>query len=63
MKLHSAVLSCTIGILACTATADDLEFDGHDLVEPDCDAMATWYQCRDIDRRRPVSSWATSTCT
>lgn len=33
--------------------ADDLGFEGHDLVEPDCDAMAHWFQCRDIDTAPP----------
>lgn len=35
--------------LACVVLADDLDFDGHDLVEPDCAAMSSWFQCRDMD--------------
>jgi cytochrome c len=31
------------------ATADDLNFDGHDLVEPNCATMSSWFQCRDMD--------------
>ena len=35
------------------AFADDLNFEGHDLVEPDCDAMSSWFECRDIDTAPP----------
>jgi len=35
--------------LAVVALADDLGFDGHDLVEPDCEAMSHWFACRDIE--------------
>lgn len=41
------------GILACAALADDLGFEGHKLVEPDCDAMSDWFECRDIDTAPP----------
>lgn len=39
----------TLASFALFAFADDLGFDGHDLVEPDCDTMRSWYECRDID--------------
>ena len=35
------------------AAADDLDFEGHDLVEPDCNAMSSWFDCRDIDTAPP----------
>jgi cytochrome c len=47
------ILSCTVGILVCAVIADDLGFEGHDLVEPDCDAMSSWFECRDIDTAPP----------
>ncbi len=46
-------LSCALGVIAGVATADDLEFEGHDLVEPDCEAMSAWFDCRDIDTAPP----------
>jgi cytochrome c len=39
----------SIGIAALIAIADDLDFDGHDMVEPDCDSISDWYQCRSIE--------------
>ena len=52
-KQIAVVLSCTIGSLVCAAIAHDLGFEGHDLVEPDCEAMSHWYECRDIDTAPP----------
>ncbi|MEQ9617525.1 MAG: c-type cytochrome, partial [Phycisphaerales bacterium] len=40
---------CTIGLVISAVIAGDLGFEGHDLVEPDCDAMSHWFECRDID--------------
>lgn len=51
-RMHSALL-VSIASLMCAATPDDLGFEGHDLVEPDCDAMSTWFDCRDIDTAPP----------
>jgi cytochrome c len=42
-------VSLAAATVACVAIADDLDFDGHDLVEPDCNAMSFWFQCRDMD--------------
>lgn len=47
------ILSCAIGSLVFAAIAHDLGFDGRDLVEPDCDAMSHWFECRDIDTAPP----------
>lgn len=44
-----ATLATAMGV----AGAHDLEFEGHDLVEPDCDAMSSWFECRDIDTAPP----------
>ncbi|NNF41715.1 MAG: hypothetical protein HKN62_01465, partial [Phycisphaerales bacterium] len=52
-KQMTIVLSCTIGALVCAVIADDLGFEGHDLVEPECDAMSHWFECRDIDTAPP----------
>lgn len=43
----------TLAIVMCAAAADDLDFEGHDLVEPDCNAMSSWFECRDIDTAPP----------
>ncbi len=42
-----------ISAALCLAGGDDLKFDGHALVEPDCDAMSAWFECRDIDTAPP----------
>ncbi len=47
------VLLGALGAAVCTVVGDDLEFEGHDLVEPDCDAMSSWFECRDIDTAPP----------
>lgn len=44
-----AVVTATSDVIA----QDDLGFEGHKLVEPDCDAMSSWFQCRDIDTAPP----------
>lgn len=36
-------------LLVPSAFADDLGMAGDKLVEPDCDAMSGWFECRDID--------------
>lgn len=46
LPLTVAAACIAIGVVA---LADDLGFDGHDLVEPDCEAMSHWFQCRDIE--------------
>ncbi len=52
-KQFAAALCVVIGSAVCLVIADDLRFEGHDLVEPDCDAMSSWFQCRDIDTAPP----------
>jgi len=47
------VLLGAIATVMVAASADDLEFEGHDLVEPDCIAMSSWFECRDIDTAPP----------
>ncbi|MBO6514141.1 MAG: c-type cytochrome [Phycisphaerales bacterium] len=47
-KLLIAGFAGTTGLLAC-AFANDINFDGRDMVEPDCDVMSDWYECRDIE--------------
>ena len=50
-RTHLALFGAiTTGSLA---LADDLGFEGHDLVEPDCEAMSSWFDCRDIDTAPP----------
>ena len=49
----SLALLGTAAIAMSVAIADDLNFEGHDLVEPDCDAMSSWFECRDIDTAPP----------
>ncbi len=39
--------------LMCAAIGNDLNFEGDDLVEPDCEAMSPWFECRDIDTAPP----------
>lgn len=53
MNKKATLLAASCGLLACIVIADDLGFDGHHLVEPDCDAMSSWYVCRDIDTAPP----------
>lgn len=53
MKKTTLVIPPMILSVLCAAFADDLGFDGHDLVEPNCDAMASWFTCRDIDTAPP----------
>ncbi len=42
-----------LGAGTLVAVADDLDFDGHHMVEPDCDAISGWYECRSIDDAPP----------
>jgi len=51
-RMHLALLG-SVATVVCAAVADDLGFEGHDLVEPDCDAMSAWFECRDIDTAPP----------
>ena len=51
-RLPLALLG-TFATAMCAAVADDLDFEGHDLVEPDCNAMSSWFECRDIDTAPP----------
>jgi cytochrome c len=46
---HKAWIIGTVGTGALIAVAGDIGFDGHDMVEPDCNAMSGWYACRDIE--------------
>ena len=48
MKKVATIVIAT-ACLTPLAYADDLGMDGHKLVEPDCDAMSSWFECRDID--------------
>jgi cytochrome c len=43
----TAMLACALPLLAPLALADNLGFDGK-IVEPDCDAMGAWFNCRKI---------------
>ena len=42
-------IACSLILLAPLAFADDLGMEGDKLVEPNCDAMSSWFECRDID--------------
>lgn len=42
-------IACALTLLAPLAIADDLGMSGDKLVEPDCAAMSSWFDCRDID--------------
>lgn len=53
MKKRTITLLAAVGTAGLYAFADDLGFDGHHLVEPDCDEMSSWYECRDIDTAPP----------
>jgi len=44
-----AAIACSLTLIASLALGDDLGFSGDKLVEPDCDAMSAWFNCRDID--------------
>ncbi len=44
-----AKIACCLSIIAPLGFADDLGMDGDKLVEPDCDAMSSWFDCRDIE--------------
>lgn len=50
---RNLVLVSSFAVVMTVALADDLDFEGHDLVEPDCDAMSSWFECRDIDTAPP----------
>jgi hypothetical protein len=43
-----ATLTCALTLSAPLALADNLGFDGK-IVEPDCDAKGSWFNCRKID--------------
>jgi cytochrome c len=49
MKRSLAAIACSFALIAPFAVADDLGMSGKKLVEPDCDAMSSWFNCRDID--------------
>jgi cytochrome c len=51
-RMHSALLATAATALV-VAGNNDLGFEGHDLVEPDCNAMSSWFECRDIDTAPP----------
>ena len=59
-RTHFAVVG-TLAIAAGVAAAQDLGFEGHKLVEPDCNAMSSWFQCRDIDAAPTTRSQGGST--
>jgi cytochrome c len=46
-------IASALGAGALFALAGDIDFDGHHMVEPDCDAMSGWYDCRSIDDAPP----------
>ena len=48
-KLAVLATSVLLSLVGGFFLPDDLGFEGHDLVEPDCEAMSHWFQCRDID--------------
>ena len=52
MKIRTACLG-TVAVAMSVAIADDLNFEGHKLVEPDCEEMSSWFECRDIDTAPP----------
>ena len=54
MKCHPTLLAVCLAATTSGALGDDLGFDGDKLVEPDCDAMSHWFQCRDIDTAPPL---------
>ena len=47
------LIACIFGSIVCGFLPDDLGFEGHDLVEPDCDAMSHFFNCRDINSAPP----------
>lgn len=51
-RMQFALLG-TVATVMGVAGAQDLGFEGHHLVEPDCDAMSSWFDCRDIDTAPP----------
>ena len=51
-RTHFARLGLVVTAVG-VAAPHDLGFEGHDLVEPDCDAMSSWFECRDIDTAPP----------
>jgi cytochrome c len=51
-RMHLALLAIVAAVVT-DVGAQDLGFEGHDLVEPDCGAMSSWYQCREIDTAPP----------
>lgn len=53
MNKTAAIVPTVLGLLTAIAAADDLGFEGDKLVEPDCDAMSHWFECRDIDTAPP----------
>ena len=44
-----AAFACLLIFFSRFAVADDLGMDGDKLVEPDCDAMSSWFECRNIE--------------
>ncbi len=44
-----AAIFCLFVLGSQIANADDLGMNGDKLVEPDCDAMSSWFECRDIE--------------
>lgn len=45
----AATIACSLVLIAPLTIAEDLGMSGDKLVEPDCDAMSGWFECRDID--------------
>ena len=51
-RTHCVFLGAAAAAMVVVGT-NDLGFEGHALVEPDCDAMSSWFECRDIDTAPP----------
>ena len=51
MRSITAVASA-LALITPLTLADDLGMSGDKLVEPNCEAMSSWYQCRDIGTAR-----------
>lgn len=52
-KKFGLMVAAGLVIPVSVVIADDLGFIGYKLVEPDCDEMSSWFECRDIDTAPP----------
>lgn len=53
MNTNALIILTVFASVSSAALADDLGFEGDKLVEPDCDAMSWWFDCREIDTAPP----------